>query len=232
MKEQIKQRMTLENVLCVFIVLCPILDMLSFIFRNIYETKFSPSTFIRPIIPIIIICYLFFKEKIKVKTLIVGVIYAIYVLIHLYLFKINLTNNAFGGLLHELQYLINYSYMILNLFIYVYIFKNKEITKLKVSVLVAMSIYIISIYISIFTNTSSSTYIEGMGYKGWFESGNSISSILILSLFLTINMVKNKKYRYWIVALTILIGIYLTTLIGTRVRIIWFYFGSFCLCYL
>ena len=184
MKEQIKQRMTLENVLCVFIVLCPILDMLSFIFRNIYETKFSPSTFIRPIIPIIIICYLFFKEKIKVKTLIVGVIYAIYVLIHLYLFKINLTNNAFGGLLHELQYLINYSYMILNLFIYVYIFKNKEITKLKVS---------------------------RNGCCGWMEP---------------------KKYRYWIVALTILIGIYLTTLIGTRVRIIWFYFGSFCLCYL
>ena len=49
-----------ETVLCVFIVLCPILDMASFIFRNIFNTSFSPSTFIRPIIPIVVMIYLFF----------------------------------------------------------------------------------------------------------------------------------------------------------------------------
>ena len=53
-----------ENMLCFFIMICPILDMVSFLYRNTFNTNFSPSTIIRPIIPIIIAIYLFFKQKI------------------------------------------------------------------------------------------------------------------------------------------------------------------------
>lgn len=112
--------------------------------------------------------------------------------------------------------------MILNLFIYLYVFKKKSTDLLKKSVLISLSIYTISIYLSIITGTSSSTYIEGMGYKGWFESGNSISSIMILSLFIVLPMIKDKRYRYYIIGLVILIGIYLTILIGTRVGLFGF----------
>lgn len=57
----------LEDILVLFIILCPILDMASFIFRNIFHTNFSPSTVIRPIIPILMILYIFVKNNLKSK---------------------------------------------------------------------------------------------------------------------------------------------------------------------
>jgi len=97
-----------------------------------------------------------------------------------------------------------------------YIFKEKDNLKLTKAVGISVAIYICSIYIAIFTKTSSSTYIEGLGYKGWFESGNSISAILILSLFIISKLLKEKKYRIPVILIFAICGIYLCTLIGTR----------------
>lgn len=220
--KKIKEKITIENMLCLLIIICPILDMASFIFRNVFNTSISPSTFLRPIIPICAILYIFIKKPIKLKLLITASIYGLYAIIHLVLFNLVKTGSSYSGLIHELQYLVNYSFMILNLFIYMHIFGSDNCKKLKKSVVIAITIYITSIFVSILTNTSSSTYIEKMGYKGWFESGNSISSILILSMFIILNLVKNKKYKYWIIVLTVFIGIYLTMLIGTRVGLFGF----------
>ena len=170
MKQFIKEKLNVENLLCFMIIICPILDILSFLFRNYFNTNFSPSTFLRPIIPIIVILIIFFKEKMKLKLIVVGIVYAIYAVIHLWLFNIVKTGSSFGGLINELQFIVNYSFMILNLFIFIYIFKDKPKDKLKKSILIMTSIYILSIWISIITNTSTTTYIEGIGYKGWFET--------------------------------------------------------------
>lgn len=217
-----KEKITLESLLCLLIILCPILDMASFVFRNVFSTNISPSTFIRPIIPIAVIIYIFFKDKIKLKMLLVAGVYGIYAIIHLVLFNTVKTASSYSGIVHELQYLINYSFMILNLFIYIYVFGKKDCEKLKQSVVISTAIYIVSIFIAILTKTSSSTYIEGMGYKGWFESGNSISAILTLSMFILLNLIKDKKYRYWVIAIIALVGIYLCMLIGTRVGLFGF----------
>ena len=69
---------TMENLLCLLIIICPILDVSSFIFRNFFNTNFSISTFVRPIIPIIAICYIFFKDKLKPYILMAGGTYFIY----------------------------------------------------------------------------------------------------------------------------------------------------------
>lgn len=221
----------LEDILVLFIILCPILDMLSFIFRNHFGISKSPSTFIRPLIPLIAIAIIFFKNKIKLKLFIGFCIYAFYGLIHLILYKLNITGISYGTLSHEAQYIINYSYMILNLFIYIFMFYKKDTTtKLKNSVLIALAIYIISIYISILTGTSSSTYVEGIGYKGWFEQGNSLSSIFMLGLLLLMPLGKDKKYIKYLLPLLLLIGIFLTTLIGTRVGM--FGFVLVCITYI
>ena len=77
----------------------------------------------------------------------------------------------------------------------------------------------ISIYISIFTKTSSTTYLEGQGFKGWFESGNSISSILVLNLFIIfplLNKSENKFIRIASYTEIIFSGIFLAFLLGTR----------------
>lgn len=220
--KKIKEKITIENLLYLFIIICPILDMASFIFRNVFNTSVSPSTFIRPLIPICIIIYIFFKDKIKLKLIIVASIYSIYAIVHLIIFNVLKTGSSYSGIIHELQYLVNYSFMILNLFIYLYTFKKHNTKKLQMSVLVTITVYIVSIFIAIITKTSSSTYIEKMGYKGWFESGNSISAILILSMFILLNLIKEKKYRYFVISVIVLVGIYLTTLIGTRVGLFGF----------
>lgn len=219
------KKIKLEDILCIFIILCPILDIISFGYRNIFNANSSPSTIIRPIIPIIVSIYLFLKndKKFKIYTMITGIIYLMYGIFHLMAFKTAITGSSYSTVIHEAQYIVNYSFMILNLFIYIYTFrKNSNIENLTKSVLISSGIYILSIYISILTKTSSSTYIEGMGYKGWFESGNSIGAILILSLFIIMKYIKDKKYRKILMPLILLEGIFLTVLLGTRVGLLGF----------
>ena len=222
---KIKEKINIENTLCFFIIICPILDILSFIFRNVFNTPISPSTILRPIIPISIILYLFFKKdkKFKLYTSLGFIAFGTYAIIHLYLFTKIKTGSSYSGVVHEAQYLVNYSFMILNLFIYIYTFKDKDTDKLKKSILYAAIIYIGTIYLAIITSTSSHTYLEeGVGYKGWLESGNSVGSILLLGMFIYIDYIKEKKYRKIVIPLLCLLGVFLMFLIGTRVGLFGF----------
>ena len=223
--KKIKDKINIENILCFFIIICPILDMLSFIFRNVFNTKISPSTIIRPIIPIVVMIYLFFKKdkKFKTYTFLGFVLFGIYAIVHLYLFTKVKTGSSYSGIVHEAQYIVNYSFMILNLFLFIYVFKDKNTNKLKSSILFAACIYVGSIYLSLITHTSSYTYLEEqMGYKGWFESGNSVGAILILTMFIYINYIKDKKYRKVVIPLLVSLGLFLMFLIGTRVGLLGF----------
>ena len=130
--------------------------------------------------------------------------------------------------MHEAQYIVNYTFMILVLGIFLYVFKDKDVKNLNKSIIISAGIYIISIFIAILTKTSSSTYIEGMGYKGWFESGNSIGSILILTMFIYLSLLKDKKFRFVIIPTVILVGIYLSLLLGTRVGLFGFILVLMC----
>lgn len=241
LKEKIKSICKIENLLCFFIIICPILDAASFIFRNTYNTNISITTFIRPIISIVAIIYIFIKNKIKLPIVIAGMTYFIYAICHLYIFYRIKTGCAYGTEINEIRYLVNYTFMILNLFIYMYIFikqtekteikdedKGKSIEKLKKSVLISLTLYISLMYISLITKTSSYTYLEGkIGSKGWFESGNSIGAVMLLSLFIILPMISKKQkdgIRIWSFIVTVLTGVYLTTLLGTRTGL--FGFGA------
>lgn len=224
---KIKQKISLENLLTYFIILCPILDIASFIFRKKFNTNISISTVLRPIIPIVVFLFLFFREKNKnkIRLILIGLIYLLYGIIHICIYSKLKVECTYGTIKHEAQYIINFSFMILNLYIYTSIFKKDNCYKLNNAVLISSLIYIISIYIAIITKTSSSTYLEGMGYKGWFESGNSLGSILLLSSFILLSgvfKIKNKKIKIIIFLDLILIGIFLITLIGTRVGFLGF----------
>ena len=202
--------------LSIFVILCPILDIISFLYRNEFKTNISPSTFIRPLIPGIILIYYFFKENNKKRIMGIGLIYLLYSGIHLYIFDKIKTEISYGGILNELQYLINYGFMIVTLYVFAHTFKNKETNILNKSVVISLSIYIISILISIATKTSSTTYIEGVGYKGWFESGNSLCTVLLLGLFYILSNTKFKEIDIYKIILITLIGIYLMFLSGMR----------------
>ena len=210
------KKLNLEKLLLIFIAILPVFDILSFVFRNAFGTSVSISTVIRPLIPIFVIMIIFLKNKIKLKLIIAGLIYAIYAAVHLFIFYKIKTGISYGNIQNELQYLINYTFLILNLFIYLFVFWKKDLINFKKFILISMTIYISSIYIAIITGTSTSTYIEGIGQKGWFESGNSLGSILILGLFILFTMIKIPKINKIVIPVILLIGIYLAAFLGTR----------------
>ena len=220
MLNKIKNKLTLENLICVYIVFCPILDIISFLFRNYHNITISPSTMLRPIIPMICFSVLFFKEKNKIKKIKIILIYLTYSIIHLSLFQKLHNGSSYGTIINEIQYIANYSIMVINLYLFYKIIKDKN--KIKKSVIIANCIYIGSIFFSIITKTSSSTYLEGIGFKGYFESGNSLCTVLILSLCIILPEVNLKNYKF--IILILLNGIYLTALCGMRTGL--FGFGS------
>jgi len=223
------KKSTIESILYLYIIICPILDYISFIFRNTLVTSISPSTIIRPIFILAVSLYIFITDKKqRIILVIAGFVYGLYSAVHLHIFTLVKNGSSYSGVTHELQYLVHYTFMALTLYSYIYIFgKSKNTDKLKNSILISMSIYILSIFVTIITKTSSFTYpLEGIGYKGWFESGNSLSAIFVLGMFILINMLANKKQekkiRIYIAVIIVLVGIYLTTFIGTKVGLFGF----------
>lgn len=222
------KKTTIESFLYLYIILCPMLDCLSFIFRNLFKTSISPSTIIRPVCVLLVSLYIFITDKKQRKQLIlVSLGYGIYMGIHLYIFTTVKNGSSYSGIIHELQYLVNYTFMVLNLYVYLYVFsKSKNIDKLYKCMLVSVSIYILSIFLAIITGTSSYTYTyEGIGYKGWFESGNSLSAIFTLNMFILLNIFGKKfdsKIKTHTAVIIGLVGIFLVFLIGTRVGLFGF----------
>ena len=216
-----------KNLLLIFIILLPILDILSFIFRIFFNTTWSPSTFIRPLIPSLVFLIVFFKNKIKIKSFFAALLYGLYALIHLIIYQKLNTGISYGSLSSELRYLINYTFNILTLFIFLFVFYKQDTRDLKKAIIISCSIYIFSIYLSIITNTYTTTYIEETGIKGWFESGNSLSATLLLGLFILysiFNEYKNKPLLFVLIGIT---GVYLLLLMGTRTALFGFLIVTF-----
>ena len=198
--------------MCLFICINPVLDIISFLYRNCFKTSFSPATVLRPIIPVICCIVLFFRNKHKKKMIIVMLIYAIYSIIHIYLFKELHNYSSYGNLINEIQYIVNYTFMVINLYLFYILIKDT--TKLYKSVFISFFIYVVSLFVSIITKTSSFTYIEGIGYKGFFESGNSLCTILALSLCIILCRINLNDWKK--ITLIVLSGIYLSVFSGMR----------------
>ena len=71
---KIKEKLTLENLMYLFVIFCPLLDIISFLFRNYFDTSISPTTLLRPLIPCIVFVILFFKIWSNAEILSVAVI--------------------------------------------------------------------------------------------------------------------------------------------------------------
>lgn len=238
-----------SKILLLFIMLSPVFDIISFLFRNKFDSKISISTFIRPIIPVFVAIYIFFTANKKNKKILISLatIYILYAIIHLIIAKKLFTGCSDGNIINETQYIFNFTFLVIDLIIYLYTFiyegkikgKAKINSSISNSMLIMVAIYLITIFVSIITKTSSFTYIETKtGYKGWIESGNSLSAILVISLFIILPNInfsnwKNKSKKIKAVEITKVLIIvcdfvYLTTILGTRTGLIGAFLAVFC----
>lgn len=207
--------------LYIFILLNPIFDLLSSIFNQM-GFRFTPSTFLRPIIPLILLIYIFILDKsIRKKLIGISLIYISYAFIHLILYSDLITEFSYGTLMHEFQYIANYTYLMFTLFTFIYMFYKKETMDLKKYLFYISTFYVLSIYVAILTGTSLTSYVEGVGFKGWFNTSGAVGAILTLTSFINIPyLIKsniNKIYKFIYIFLTLF---YLHFLIGSRVGLI------------
>lgn len=214
----------MENLIYLFLLLTPFFDALSFIFRKyVPNSPVSPSTLLRPVIPAILLIYIFMKDASSRKWMIGGgILYSLYGLFHLWAFQSLHTDFNAGGLFSEAQYVLNYTYMIGLFYALYWFYKRTGLKDLPHYLTWMLVLYLSLIYLAIITGTSSTTYIDGVGYKGWNASGNGLSAVFILG-FCSIFTYLLKYLKKWYVWL-FLFGLfyYLLILFGTRTA----FFGS------
>lgn len=218
------KKFKIEYLLYIFIIISPFLDVLGFLFRQKFsDVAISPATILRPLIPLVLLIYVFFKDSKSRKYIFIGYLgLLLYDILHLVLFKDIATGISYGNLFHEAQYVINYSYMIVVLFLFLYFYKNKGLPYLKQSLFFMLLGYLFLLYVAILTGTSYSTYLEGMGYRGWFTSGNSLSTILVLLMTILLPYFFSKKKIINYITF-LLLAIYLVFLVGTRTGMLGFF---------
>lgn len=200
----------LDILISIYIIMLPILDSSSYIFRNLLKMNFSPSTFLRPIYLMFIIVIMFFKsleknkEKYKTylsKFILYILLTFVYTAVHMYIFKKGMQKATIQPPIEELRYIIYYffnSYIFLSGISYIKDSKNindkKEKNHISISIILSAFLYLSILYISFFTKTASYTYMDSKtGYKGYFESGNIISNILVLIQILLLIIFKNTR---------------------------------------
>ena len=212
-----KKGFKIEYLFYLYIVISPFLDALSCMYREWFPNNtLSPLMFIRPIIPIILAVYIFFKDKkTRIPLALSAICYCIYGVIHLLIFRHLLTGISYGSIFQEGLYVFNYTYMIYIMFIIMYFYERKKLPYLKKVLFWMLCSYLLLIYVSIITRTSLPTYVEGTGYRSYFVSGNSLCTVLLLlfSLFVS-DLFKDKKIQNIVVFA--LLGLYLIFLVGTR----------------
>ena len=221
--KKIKENWKIEYLFYLFLILSPFLDSFSYLFHTWFPNALvSPTVLLRLVIPIILFVYLFLNQKKRRREIFLfGMIYFIYIIGHLSCYYIYQTNSAYGSIFHEMQYLLNYTYMMVIFYILYCFRQDKKLNDIPRYVSYFLWGYIALLYCSILTGTSSSTYIDGIGYKGWNASGNAVGSILLLCLIIVLPLFKKEKKKHQII-LTILTAIYLMCLLGTRVGLLGF----------
>ena len=138
----------------------------------------------------------------KIQVLFLGILNIGYVFVHSMIFLGYKTHFGDRVLLDEIRIVMNYIFAIINLYIIFKLFFRRNTDKLKISIAIMTGIYILSIFIPIIFNIAPNTYQEGIGQKGFFETGNSLSIIL--------------KGRYIYLIITILTSLYLLFIMGSR----------------
>lgn len=197
-----------EHILLIFIIIQPILDLITSI-QSIYtDINVSLSALIRGIALVVTVILLLFRNEKKIRIYMIAfIIFSFFHLLNNYL------NKGFSPLLSEMYTYIRYFYfpIILMLFYKVYqdnFFDRKIITWIG-------AFYFGISFLAFITGTSFVSYMgdDKIGWNGWFYSANERGNTYSILLPLLIPFfIKNKNY-----ILLIFLAIFVMLLLGTKV---------------
>lgn len=204
------------NILYLFILFQPILDILTSLMTRFLDTRFTIGILIRGILFIASVIYILFlsKSKYKKQSTIYLIVLALFSILYFVTKPSIFTNTSF--IVTEVIYMFKYYYSLVLLLLLFNLFdefkpNNRRIFKL---LQIELFLYCLSIVLANITGTAFGTYSGGSGNTGWFYAGNEIGIIVALLfplLFLLIN--KSNSYSVLLYIIPIILGI---EIIGTK----------------
>ena len=199
----------LSKYLGIFIILQPIIDLITGICLNIFNLNLTFGIIIRMLFLAFIMYTTVFVYK-KKRSYIYYLIFACYTVLYLVINILFKDTNLFN----ELQGLLRIFYFPL-LLITLYDLKD-EIRISKLTLITTLFIYLISIFIPIIFNIGFKTYeITKLGTLGFYNSANEISGIISIITPIVFMLFANKKHLIPKIIFSILY-LFIILTIGTK----------------
>lgn len=211
------------NLILIFVLLQPILDILSRL--AILDIIPNISTFLKPLFVFFITFYLLIKySPFKRRWFSYIIVFVLFMIGHSYLLYQLLMGKEL--IFHEIRFMINIAYMIA-LFISLYTLyhwssdKKEMLRKIKYTAVITFAIYFSLLILAVLTGTSGMTYEYAdkykLGFKGWYDSGqilgHAFSALFPVILYVLLKPTTNKIFRVIFLALSVIC----VSLLGTKV---------------
>lgn len=217
------KNLNIKNILVIFILLQPILDVLTSLCIEYISQYLTLGIIVRTLFLGFIVIYSLIKtdKKYRIKSFIYYVLTSIYMCIFLF---ICYKHNGTHMILAQIKGLIRVFYFPLILVALYGLFKDSKFKIDNKYFLWALAEYCLIIFIAKITGIAYPTYKYGLniGTCGLFYSANETGAILsILSPFLFIELLKDKKINAFNI-ITLLLFIFSILELGTKVPFIAF----------
>lgn len=204
-----------KNNLYKFLIILPILDLITSITSRFYNTPLSIGVFVKTLFLVVMVYYLIFKSNSKHKKLCLSYIILIFIyILGYYLSKIKyMTLGMFFSETIHLVKLLYFPILLASLYCY---FDDNKLSKNELVWVLSINLigYIILLFIPLITHTGFQTYEAILsGTIGWFFSANEISIILILLFPFIYSIFKKNKLFYVVIPILIILVI---STIGTK----------------
>lgn len=210
--------------LYLFLLLLPIIDVLTSITEKLNLNIPSLGIIIKSVFLGIMILYLIISSTSKYKKM--SLYYLMTIFLYMVLFfitKINYLNLSLFVI--ELKYMIKILFYPISLITMICYFDDKKLSKEELSSVLLKSflIYLLFIIIPFITKTGFNSYMDGSyGSSGWFYAANEMAIILIV-LFPFSYMLLKKSIMFVIIPI---ISVLLISTLGTKVSMIGLYIVS------
>ena len=213
--------------LYLFLLLLPIIDVLTSITEKLNLNMPSLGIIIKSVFLGIMILYLIISSTSKYKKMSLYYLMAIFLyMVLFFITKINYLNLSLFVI--ELKYMIKILFYPISLITMICYFDDKKLSKEELSSVLLKSflIYLLFIIIPFITKTGFNSYIDGSyGSSGWFYAANEMAIILI-ALFPFSYMLLKKSIVFVIIPI---ISALLISTLGTKVSMIGLYVISLML---
>ncbi len=198
-----------SNLLLIFLVLQPFLDILAY-FQS--DSAVSLAGYFRLAVTVALPVYVLFFTKERKKFIAVMSVIVGFCALH----TLNTLRDGFAGAFSDVKYMLLVAHMPVLLFCFMFLYEKASLLKqISTGLIINVITSVVAFYLSYALNSGNCTYpLFQMGWTGWYVIPNAQS--IILSSLIPFALYFSIKYCKYYFPLTMLPLIYMYTLNGTK----------------